>query len=274
MPIGGVGGVILLGTQGWNYGAWVGPFYPQGTRPADFLRVYSRAFDTVEVDSTFYAIPPEKTVRGWASRVPDHFTFALKLPREITHERRLVGCAGPLAEFADRVRLLGSKLGPVLIQLGPDFGPERRGALEAFLPLLPLDLRFALELRRPGWIGPELVALLRSYHVALVLTDGPFVSRERMIALAAHPSADFGYVRWMGSDRGIEDYSRVVLDRQQELGMWAVGLAALAARVSAVHGYFNNHFQGHSPASARAMQDLLGQRPVEPASLADQTELF
>lgn len=274
MPIGQVGGAILLGTQGWNYTAWVGPFYPDGTRPADFLALYARAFDTVEVDSTFYAIPPEKTVRGWAARVPDHFTFALKMPREITHERRLVGCAEPLAEFADRVRLLGRKLGPVLIQLGPDFGPQQRGALEAFLPLLPRDLRFAVELRRPGWIGPELIELLRSFHVALALTDGPFVSRERMIALAAHPSADFGYVRWMGPDRRIEDYSRVVVDRQQELGMWAVGLAALAARVTAVHGYFNNHFQGHSPASARAMQALLGQRPVEPSALADQTELF
>jgi uncharacterized protein YecE (DUF72 family) len=269
-----VSGAIRLGTQGWNYTAWIGPFYPDGTRPADFLTVYSRAFDTVEVDSTFYAIPAEKTVKSWSERVKERFTFALKMPREITHERRLVGCAAPLAEFTDRVRVLGPKLGPVLIQLGPDFGPEQRGALEAFLPLLPRDLRFAIEFRRAGWIGPELSGLLRRYGVALALTDGPFVSRERMIALAAHPTADFGYIRWMGPDRRIEDYSRVVVDRQQELGMWAVGLAALAARVTTVHGYFNNHFQGHSPASARAMQALLGQRPVPPAALADQAELF
>lgn len=269
-----VSGAVVLGTQGWDYTAWVGPFYPDGTRPADFLTSYARAFDTVEVDSTFYAIPPEKTVRGWAERVKERFTFALKMPREITHERRLVGCADRLAEFADRVRLLGPKLGPVLIQLGPDFGPEQREALEAFLPLLPRDVRFAIEFRRPGWIGPQLIELLRPYGVALALIDGPFVSRERMIALAAHPTADFGYVRWMGPDRKIEDYSRVVADRQRELGMWAVGLAALAARVTRVHGYFNNHFQGHSPASARAMQALIGQRPVAPVALADQTELF
>ena len=130
------------------------------------------------------------------------------------------------------------------------------------------------QFERPGWLGPELLELLRSHHVALALADGPFVGRERVIALAAHPTADFGYVRWMGPDRSIEDYSRVVVDRQQELGMWAVGLAALAARVTAVYGYFNNHFQGHSPASARALQALLGQRPVEPSVLADQTELF
>ena len=80
---------IRVGTQGWNYDAWVGPFYPEGTRAADFLTVYARAFDTVEVDSTFYAIPAVKTVRGWAQRTPANFMFSLKLPQEITHERRL-----------------------------------------------------------------------------------------------------------------------------------------------------------------------------------------
>ncbi len=269
-----VGGAILLGTQGWNYGAWVGPFYPEGTRPADFLKVYARAFATVEVDSTFYGTPPEKIVRSWAERVREEFVFALKMPREITHERQLVGCEAPLAEFLERARLLGRKLGPVLIQLGPEFGAERRGAFETFLTLLPRDLKFAVEFRRAQWLVPWLLELLEERRVALALTDGPWVARERMIELAAHPTARFGYVRWMGADRAIEDYTRPVLDRQHELGMWALGLAALAARVSAVYGYFNNHFQGHSPASARAMQALLGQRPIAPDSLAEQGELF
>lgn len=269
-----VSGTVLLGTQGWNYSAWVGPFYPAGTRPADYLHVYARAFRTVEVDATFYAIPPEKTVRGWAERVPEGFLFSLKVPREITHERQLAGCADPLAAFVERVRLLGAKLGTLLIQLGPDFGIEKRTALEAFVPLLPRDVRFAVEFRRPGWLDPGVMDLLRAHNVALALTDGPWVSRERMIELAARPTADFAYVRWVGPDRKIEDYTRVVVGREHELGMWAVALAALAARVTVVHGYFNNHFQGHSPASARAMQALLGQHPVAPGALADQTELF
>ena len=88
-------GVLRLGTQGWNYPAWVGPFYPDGTRTTEFLRTYARAFGAVEVDSTFYAIPPASTVRGWAARTPDAFTFALKLPQEITHERRFVDAASP-----------------------------------------------------------------------------------------------------------------------------------------------------------------------------------
>ena len=92
---------IRLGTQGWNYDGWLGPFYPVGTRAADYLTLYSRAFDTVEVDSTFYAIPSASSIRSWARRVPAGFTFALKLPKDISHEQRLNDNAGlaPLKSF-------------------------------------------------------------------------------------------------------------------------------------------------------------------------------
>ncbi|MEK7667978.1 MAG: DUF72 domain-containing protein [Gemmatimonadota bacterium] len=267
-------GQILLGTQGWNYDSWVGPFYPKVTRQADYLKVYARAFGTVEVDSTFYAIPPARTVEHWAQRVPDGFIFACKMPQEITHERRLENVADVLAAFTARLRLLGPKLGPVLIQFGPDFGPRRRAALEQFLPRLPRDIRFAVEFRRNGWVVPSVLRLLADHGVALALVDGRWLPRESVLALAETPTADFAYVRWMGPDRKIEDFSRVVVDRDQELGEWAPRLVQLAARVSTVYGYFNNHFQGHSPASARAMQKLLDQHVVSPSELADQVELF
>jgi len=267
-------GHIIIGTQGWNYPAWIGSFYPKGTRPANFLGAYARAFRTVEVDSTFYATPLASTVEGWAERVPNGFLFALKLPREITHERALEDAGGPLSAFAARARLLGSQLGPVLVQLGPDFGPDRRRALERFLPLLPSDIRFAMEFRRAEWLEPWLLRLLADHGVALALADGRWVPRERLLELAESPTADFAYVRWMGPDRRIEDYSRVLVDRSHEIAEWAGALTGLAARVSIVHGYFNNHFQGHSPASARAMQALLGQPPVDPAALREQPDLF
>src|SRR5215217_4290596 len=103
-------GTIRIGTQGWNYDAWVGPFYPAGTRAPDYLSVYSRAFGSVEVDSTFYAIPAVKTERGWAERTPPEFQFALKLPQEISHENRLRESAAITALFCDRARELGPKL--------------------------------------------------------------------------------------------------------------------------------------------------------------------
>ncbi len=269
---------LRLGTQGWNYDAWVGPFYPSGTRAADYLATYARAFDTVEVDSTFYAIPSERTVLGWAARTPADFRFALKLPQEVTHERRLRDAGEVLDAFVARARLLGPKLGPVLVQLGPDFGPDELPALAAFLPLLPGDLRFAVEFRQRGWITDGVLALLADHGVALALSDGRWVPRRWALRLAerfaARPPAPFAYVRWMGPDRSIVDYSRVQVDRAAELGAWGDALGALAGGGREVYGYVNNHFSGHSPQSVRELQRLLGLRPVSPDELGDQLTLL
>jgi uncharacterized protein YecE (DUF72 family) len=264
---------IRIGTQGWNYDAWVGPFYPEGTRPADFLRTYARAFDTVEVDSTFYATPAAKTLRDWADRVPDGFQFALKRPQEITHERGLRNAVDETDLFFDRARELREKLGPVLVQLGPDFGPSELPALARFLPTLPRDMRVAVEFRQRGWINDGIIALLAEHHVALALTDARWLPRKNMLSLAERPTADFSYIRWMGPDREIVDYSRVQVDRSAELDAWAGVLPSLGRSVT-VYGYFNNHFAGHSPASARQMQRRLGLPVVEPGQLGEQLSLF
>jgi uncharacterized protein YecE (DUF72 family) len=265
---------VTVGTQGWNYDAWVGPFYPTGTRSGDYLTVYARAFGTVEVDSTFYAIPAVRTVRGWAARTPPGFTFSLKLPQEITHENRLRDSADLLALFFDRARELGDKLGPILVQLGPDFGPVELPALAQFLPQLPRDLRVAVEFRQRGWIHDGLLALLAEHNVALALTDARWIPRKQMLALAARPTADFAYLRWMGPNRDIVDYSRIQVDRTRELEAWSQALWSLSERVKHVYGYVNNHFAGHSPQSARELQTLLGQRPVHPDQLGLQMSLF
>ena len=265
---------IRLGTQGWNYDAWVAPFYPVGTRPADYLSVYARAFDTVEVDSTFYAVPTAKTVRGWYDRTPDGFSFALKLPQEITHERRLRDSADVAALFFDRARELGTKLGPVLIQLGPDFGPAELPALANILPTLPRDIKFAIEFRQRAWINDGVLALLAEHGVALTLTDARWVPRKEMLALAGRPTADFIYIRWMGRNRDLVDYSRIQIDRASELEQWAAVLATLAKVRVKVYGYVNNHYAGHSPQSVRELQRMLGQTPKEPETLGEQMTLF
>ena len=268
-------GVVRIGTQGWNYDAWVGGFYPVGTRPHDYLSVYARAFSTVEVDATFYAVPSVKAVRGWGERVPAEFKFALKLPQEITHENRLRDSADLSALFFDRARELGDQLGPILIQLGPDFGPAELPALAQYLPLLPGDLQVAVEFRHRGWINDGVLALLAEHGVALALVDARWIPRKQMVALAARPTArDFAYVRWMGPNRNLVDYSRVQVDRSRELEQWSQALWSLSQRVREVYGYVNNHFSGHSPASARELQRLLGQRPVEPDQLGEQMSLF
>ena len=264
---------IRLGAQGWNYPAWVGPFYPERTRAADFLGVYARAFDTVEVDSTFYAVPAAKTVRGWHDRTPDHFTFALKLPQEITHELRFVEAQEVSQRFFDVARELGPKLGPVLIQCGPDFAPPEIDALAEFLFTLPDDIAFAIEFRQKGWINEETHALLASRNVALALVDARWIPRKWMLKLAERPTATHAYLRWMGPDRSIVDYSHVQVDRTAEIESWAAILPSLAESVK-VYGYVNNHFSGHSPANIRELQRKLGQVPKDPAQLGEQLGLF
>jgi len=265
---------IHLGTCGWNYDAWVGPFYPDGTRPAEFLSIYARAFDTVEVDSTFYAIPPVRTVRGWASRVGAGFEFALKLPQEITHELRLRSCDDLCKRFFDVSRELGRKLGPILIQLGPDFGPSELPALAAFLPTLPPDLRFAVEFRQRGWIHEGVLALLAEHHVALALVDARWIPRRTMTLLAERPTADFAYIRWMGPNRDLVDYSRIQVDRHKELEAWVKAINVLAPKVKVSYGYVNNHFAGHSPATVRMLQEMMGMPITDPAKLGEQLTLF
>ncbi|MDQ3280601.1 MAG: DUF72 domain-containing protein [Acidobacteriota bacterium] len=268
---------ILIATQGWNYPAWVGPLYPPGTRAAGFLPAYARAFRGVEVDSTFYAVPDARTVRSWAERTPPEFTFALKMPKAVTHELRLRNADGAVSEFLERALQLGPKLGPILLQMGPDFAPGEFPALEAFLPRLPRELRFAIELRQSGWMDadvlPQLHDLLSAHGVSLALNDGKWIARETMLELAGKPTADFLYVRWMGPDRDITDYSHVQFDRSAEIRAWAEVIRR-AAHTRDVFGFFNNHFAGHSPASAREMQRLVGQEPVEPESLREQRSLF
>ncbi len=219
-------------------------------------------------------MPPDPVIRGWAEKVPAGFGFALKLPQDLTPASQSAGARDGLLLFCDRVRLLGPKLGPILVQLGPEFGPERWDAVERFLAAIPPGLRWAIEFRQRAWVGPRLLELLRAHQVALTLVEGRWLPREETIGLAIHPTADFAYVRWMGTGKRIEEFSTVQVSRDTELSVWAMALAALAARVTTVYGYFSNHFQGHGPASARAMQQLIGQKPVEPRSLGPQTSLF
>ena len=269
-----VPGRIRVGAQGWNYDAWLGGFYPSGTRATDFLSVYARAFDTVEVDSTFYAIPPERTIEGWVRRTPDDFVFALKLPQSITHERRLRDSADETVLFVERIRGLGRKLGPVLMQLGPDFTIHELPALTAYLAAWPPEISLAVEFRHSSWVARDVHAMLAGHGVSLALSDGPWIPRDTLLKLAEHPTADFFYIRWMGPDRAITDHSRVQVDRSREIERWATAMRAMAASGRSVWAYSSNYYAGHAPQTARDAQAALGQRTVDPDTLGVQMSLF
>jgi uncharacterized protein YecE (DUF72 family) len=261
---------IHIGTQGWNYDAWVGPFFPANTRPADFLSVYSRAFSSVEVDSTFYGVPAPATFKSWYDRTPHDFIFTLKLPQEITHEQRLRDTIGVSEMFYERARELRQKLGPILVQLGPDFEPNELPALVDFVGNIPPDLRFSIEFRHRGWLSEGVIALLRDRNVGITLVDGRWVPRKTMLALARRPTADFAYIRLMGPNRNIVDFSRVQADRTREIDAWVEAIEAMPLSITDVYGFVANHFSGHSPTTARELQYRLGQQPVDPSLLGEQ----
>ena len=279
--------LLQVGCQGWNYEDWVTPparpkpvFYPRGTRADRMLDAYARAFETVEVDSTFYATPTASTVEGWRRRTPDAFTFSLKLPREVTHEQALRGEAAgrALSEFCERARGLGEKLAAVLVQLPPQFEatPDNARALADFLPLLPADIRFAFEFRDPFWFEEDsLEVFTRHTHTSLALVEGPWVTRGRVWRAAERilDATNFAYVRWMGA-RDLTRFDIVQRPQDANLAKWAAALEQLSRRVPRVYAYFSNFYEGFAPASANKLKRLLGQGTVEPEDLENQPTLF
>lgn len=257
---------IRLGTQGWSYGDWVGSFYPPESKPADYLRFYSRVFDTVELDTTFYSIPRPALVRSWAENTPDSFVFTAKLPQAITHEKHLKDAGSELAAFVAAMCLLGPKLGPLLVQLPPDFHYEELPALEAFLPLLPTDVSFAVEFRHRSWLRDDVQDLLRRYNVAWCVIDLYYMPHT------PHVTADFSYVRWLGDRRKINQFDRIQIDRSAAQSKWAGMLREMAGQVRRIYGFYNNHWAGHSPASVNEMKALLELPAVQPQSLWVQQE--
>lgn len=267
---------VRVGTQGWAYDAWDGLFYPAGLAAGQRLSTYARAFPAVEVNSTFYAAPPDHRFREWAADTPPGFRFCVKVPGEITHEARLEGHPRRLASFWHSARVLGERLGLLLVQLPPDFGPERREVLAGFLDEAPEGAPLAVEFRDPGWHAPETWELLDRRGTALAVSQGRWLGpRPAMRAVRDAPGRTV-YVRWMGGGGELpaaSDAERPV-DRTRELDAWAGVLAEEAERREAVYGFFNDEYEGHAPASARRLQERLGQEPVSPAVLTPQRDLF
>jgi uncharacterized protein YecE (DUF72 family) len=251
---------ILLGTQGWSYPDWVGPFYPPGTRQADFLTLYSQVFPTVELDTTFYGLPRPATVEGWRRRTPDGFEFTAKLPQRITHEKRLVDVKDELFEFLAVMKLLGEKLGPLLVQLPPDFrnGPAELQQVDDFVKLLPPNQLFAIEFRHRSWAQEEVFAILSERRICWCINDLPYLPKRVEV------TGDFSYLRWLGDHRQIASFAATQIDRSADYDAWAATLRELSSRVTRVYGYFNNHYAGHSPASVRQLQRRLGQPESAP----------
>ena len=225
----------------------------------------------MEVDSTFYGAPPPDRYDAWRERTPDGFLFTLKMPGEVTHEGRLQD-PRPALRFCDDARSLGEKLGAILVQLPPDFGPAHRDVTARFLHSLPADAPVAIEFRDRGWLETDTFELLAGTGTALALSMGPWLDERTARVLAGEAPGSMLYLRWMGSPRHRREVAALVTERDREVEAWARRIHELDA--DRVFAFFNNDYQGHSPASARRLQELLGHDPVPPRELSPQRELF
>lgn len=245
---------IRVGCSGWSYKGWLGTFYPSGTKPSKYLSLYSRVFDTVEIDSTFYSIPKPETVKTWADSVPEDFVFTAKLPKIITHERRLVGADMQLTYFLESIRNLGDKRGIILIQFPHSFNIEGGfEALKSFLKKLPGDFEFAVEFREQSWFVEQTYDLLREYGITLAWSETPFASVPDKIVTGSI------YLRLVG-DRNIDEsqFGRVLRDKDAEIKSWSERIESFKGKVGNAFIFTNNHFQGFGPATANNFRKALG----------------
>lgn len=234
---------IHIGTLGWSYDLWRGNFYPEGTRSKDFLAEYSKQFDTVEIDGTFYRMPSEKSVQSWRDHTPENFVFSAKFPSRITHIKRLENCADDADRFIERMSFLSHKLGPLLIQLPPSFRRNRFEVLRDFLDVLPHNQRYVVELRNKEWFDESLFALLREYGVPLAIIDHPDMP------LVEQVTAHFAYLRWEGKPRPLtRTAGEVEDDRSEDIRVWADEIHNLS-KASEVFGYFSKYWAENDTSS-------------------------
>ena len=236
---------FLIGTSGWSYTHWKGQFYPPDIKDEDMLQFYCQRFQTVEINNSFYHLPSRETLVNWRDNTPDHFVFAVKASRYITHMKKLNDPRKSLDVLLGRISHLGEKLGPILFQLPPNWRYNRE-RLSCFLEALSSEFRFTFEFRDQSWLNQECYDLLARHDVALCIyeLDGYLSPRE--------VTAGFAYVRLHGPGgayRGSYD--------TQTLAGWAGAFSTWTAQDRDVYCYFDNDEAGYAAQNAKALQDML-----------------
>ena len=201
---------VRVGTSGYSYAEWKGTFYPEKMAAKDMLRYYSEHFPTVEINNTFYRMPKDALLAGWAEQVPENFTFVLKASQRITHIKRLKDCGEVLTFLYGTTASLGSRLGPLLFQLPPNFRKDVP-RLREFFAQMPDRRKVAIEFRHASWFDEEVYAALREQGAALCVAD---TGEEPVVPLVA--TTDWGYLRLRREDFGdpdLREWARKILEQ-------------------------------------------------------------
>jgi uncharacterized protein YecE (DUF72 family) len=245
---------IYIGTSGWHYAHWVGPFYPEDAPPDAFLAYYARKLRSVEINHTFYQLPDPATLAKWRDSTPAGFLFACKASRYITHMKKLKDPAPATRRFFDAVTMLGNKLGPILFQLPPRWCVDA-DRLTRFLEALPERLRFAFEFRDESWFTPRICELLARHNAALCAYD---LDRRRS---PVKVTASFVYVRLHGPDgpyRGQYD--------GWTLCGWARRFLTWSKAGLDIYCYLDNDELGYAAQDAMRLAEMVADRSTDAGS--------
>lgn len=253
---------IRIGCSGWSYSDWVGPFYPHSTKPEEYLELYSKVFDTVEIDSTFYRVPSPNMVNQWYSSTSNGFMFCPKFPKRITHDLKLENASSYLEHFTRRLSVLQEKLGPFVIQLPPSFKLQKHHEqLSHFIESLDDQYRYAIEFRHESWFNSETASLLKSKNICQVWSLNQYLTTPATI------TADFVYLRFVG-DRAIDQFSRLQKDQTESMRDWNRSLTETPDSAKERFVLFNNHFAGFGPGSVNEFRRLMGLAELDWSHLA------
>lgn len=240
-------GTIHIGTSGWNYDHWKGPFYPEDLPQEQWLKFYTEHFDTVEINNSFYQQPEKSTVLKWCDGVPDQFRFAVKANRYMTHMKKLNEPEDSVQKMADTFSEFGEKLGMILFQLPPkwNFNEER---LRNFVNLLPGDFHYVFEFRDKSWINETTYSILEENNIAFCIYHLSGYQSPLKV------TADFVYVRLHGP---VEEKYQGKYD-EKYLSEWADKLKEWGKKGKDVYLYFNNDDQGFAVQNALKLKELTG----------------
>lgn len=237
---------IHIGTSGWSYEHWLGPFYPEKLGAARMLTYYAERFRTVELNTSFYHLPAEKSLQAWREAVGDNFLFAVKASRYITHMKKLKDPEIPVATFLERIETLGpARTGPILFQLPPKWrcNPDR---LRQFLGYLPGTHRYAFEFRSTSWFREEIYGQLAGAGAAFCIYEIAGTRSPKAV------TADFVYIRLHGPDGAYAG-----LYPEKTLVDWAENIQGWAAEGKEVFCYFDNDQLGYAAQNAAQLQEML-----------------
>jgi uncharacterized protein YecE (DUF72 family) len=237
---------IHIGTCGWHYSHWKGPFYPASQPKKEFLRYYADHFQTVEINNSFYQLPKKETLAAWRNSVPAGFIFTVKASRYITHMKKLKDPSASLNGLLKVVEVLGDKLGPILFQLPPRwrFDPQR---LSDFLDSLPHDYRYALEFRDTSWFNSHAYEMMSKHGVAFCIYELAGLLSPKEV------TTDFIYIRLHGP---AEEPYRGQYDSNVLAG-WAGALSTWASQGKEIFCYFDNDEAGYAAQDALRLQEML-----------------